>query len=576
MKRRDNAPIRIGDQRLTLAEVERAARSGAPVVVEKGCISRMQASCDYVRKLLEERQVVYGLTTGFGKFSDTVIADGDVLRLQLNLIRSHACGVGSPLPEDTVRAVMLLRIRALALGWSGIRPCVVELLAGLLNRGVTPVMPEQGSLGASGDLAPLAHLALVLVGEGEAFFEGARLPGGEALARAGLQPVILEAKEGLALINGTQVMTAIGTLACADARRLADLADCTAALTCEGLRAVRDAFDGLTHGLRPHRGQRRSAENIRRMTEGSRLLTGPGELRVQDAYSLRCAPQVHGASRDGLDYIAGVLETEINSATDNPLIFAEEGRVISGGNFHGQPVALAMDHLALCAAELASIAERRIERLVNPQLNEGLPPFLTHRGGLQSGFMIAQYTAASLVSENKSLAHPASVDSIPSSGNQEDHVSMGTIAARKAARIVSHGFEVLAIELLCAAQAADYRGPSGLAPGTRWLYDRCRERVPFMGEDRVLSGDFRRISEWLRSVDAAAELGWPGEAEGTAEAGGPGGGRRKAASADAGEEEQDGGRSEEPDGPCPAGDAAQHQGLGAGSGPPDADEQPGP
>ncbi|MNI40249.1 Histidine ammonia-lyase [compost metagenome] len=379
-------------------------------------------------------------------------------------------------------------------------------MAEMLNCNVVPVIPEKGSLGASGDLAPLSHMALVLIGEGEAYYKGVRLPGAEALSRAGLQPLVLEAKEGLALINGTQVMTAVGTLACWDALNLADWADCTAALSCEALLAVRDAFDPATHALRPHQGQRQAAANIRALTSGSTLMTDQGEKRVQDAYSLRCAPQVHGASRDALAYIAERLTVEINSVTDNPLIFAEEERVISGGNFHGQPVALPMDHLSVAAAELANIAERRIERLVNPHLNEGLPPFLTVSGGLESGFMIAQYAAAAVVSENKSLAHPASVDSIPSSGNQEDHVSMGTIGARKAKQIVDNAYAVLAIELLCAAQAADFRGPQRLGHGTGWLYERVREHVAAVKADRVLSGDFAVIAEWMKEPEVLEDL----------------------------------------------------------------------
>lgn len=498
MPEKNSTAVVVQGHSLTLAEVVRVARYHHPVELGEDSCRRVEQTRRYVERLLLEKKVVYGLTTGFGKFSDTYISPEDTQLLQLNLIRSHSCGTGAPLPEETVRAILLLRINALSLGYSGIRLEVIRLMADMLNRGVIPVIPEKGSLGASGDLAPLSHMALVLIGEGEAYVQGTRLPGAEALAQAGLAPIVLEAKEGLALINGTQVMTAVGALACWDAMNLADWADCTAALACEALLAVRDAFDPAAHAVRPHKGQQQSAGNIRHLTAGSTLMTNQGEKRVQDAYSLRCAPQVHGASRDALAYIAGRLTTELNSATDNPLIFTELARVISGGNFHGQPVALPMDHLAVCAAELASIAERRIERLVNPQLNEGLPPFLTGNGGLQSGFMIAQYTAAALVSENKALAHPASVDSIPSSGNQEDHVSMGTIAARKASQIVDNAYTVLAIELLCAAQALDFRGPQQLGRGTKWLYDRCRELAAPVKEDRVLSGDFATVAQWMK------------------------------------------------------------------------------
>ncbi|WP_027093015.1 histidine ammonia-lyase [Cohnella thermotolerans] len=498
--------VNIDGHSLTLEEVVSVARHHRKVAIDERSVQAMRRTRDYVEKLLRDQKVVYGLTTGFGKFSDTYISAEDAKALQLNLIRSHACGIGRPFPQETARAILLLRVNALALGYSGIRPEVVQLMADMLNRGVTPVIPEQGSLGASGDLAPLSHLALVLVGEGEAWFQGERLPGGEAMARAGLQPIGLEAKEGLALINGTQVMTAVGALACWDAKRLAEWADCAVALTAEALYGVRDAFDDATHAIRPHRGQRRSAERIRQLTAGSKLMTDQGERRVQDAYSLRCAPQVHGASRDAIAYVEEKLEIEINSATDNPLIFADEDRVISGGNFHGQPIALAMDHLSIGAAELANISERRVERLVNPHLNEHLPPFLTPNGGVESGFMIAQYAAASVVSENKSLAHPASVDSIPSSGNQEDHVSMGTIGARKARQIVDNAYNVLAIELLCAAQAADFRDPALLGEGTGKLYRRIRERVPFVDRDRVLSGDFKTIADWMRSSDSLEDL----------------------------------------------------------------------
>ncbi|MBW4081444.1 histidine ammonia-lyase [Paenibacillus sp. S150] len=491
---------------LTLEEVVQVARYHRNVDIGEDSCRKVNHTRKYVEKLLQEKKVVYGLTTGFGKFSDTYISQEDTKALQLNLIRSHCCGIGAPFPEEVVRAILLLRINALSLGYSGIRLEVIWLMVEMLNRNVVPVVPEKGSLGASGDLAPLSHMVLVMLGEGEACYRGVRMPGGQALAKAGLAPIVLEAKEGLALINGTQVMTAVGALACWDALKLADWADCTAALSCEALRAVKDAFDPATHIVRPHRGQRQAADNIRNLTSGSRLMTRQGELRVQDAYSLRCAPQVHGASRDALAYIAEKLVIEINSATDNPLIFADEEKVISGGNFHGQPVALPMDHLSISAAELANIAERRIERMVNPHLNEGLPPFLTKNGGLQSGFMIAQYAAAAVVSENKSLAHPASVDSIPSSGNQEDHVSMGTIGARKAKQIVDNAYAVLAVELLCGAQAVDFRNPQLLGQGTKWLYDRCREQISFVDADRVLSGDFAAIAGWMKEPGVLDEL----------------------------------------------------------------------
>jgi histidine ammonia-lyase len=491
---------------LTLKDVIEVSRNKAKVVLNHTSVEKMNRSRSYVEKLLREKKTVYGLTTGFGKFSDTYISSEDTQELQANLIRSHACGIGLALPVEVVRAIMLLRIKSLSLGYSGIRLEVVQTMIEMLNKDVVPVVPEKGSLGASGDLAPLSHVALVIFGEGEAVYEGRRLDGGVAMKLAGIQPISLEAKEGLALINGTQVMTAVGAIACYDALNLAKWADATGALSCEALLGVRDAFDAQTHEIRPHKGQLQVAENIKRLTMGSRLMTNQGELRVQDAYSLRCIPQVHGASRDALSYVLDKIEVEMNSVTDNPLIFEEQERVISGGNFHGQPIALAMDFLSICMSELANISERRIERLVNPQLNADLPPFLTKHGGLQSGFMIAQYAAASVVSENKSLAHPASVDSIPSSGNQEDHVSMGTIGARKAKQIVENAYSVIAIELLCASQAVDFRNPELLGNGTKWIYNKCREQVPFLEKDRVLSYDIKKITSMLQETDIAAEL----------------------------------------------------------------------
>ncbi|WP_163860125.1 histidine ammonia-lyase [Paenibacillus elgii] len=500
------APITIGGGKLTLQEVVLVARHGYEIELDASVKAKVTKSRQYVEKLLAEKKVVYGLTTGFGKFSDTYISSEDAKMLQVNLIRSHACGIGDPFPAEVARAIMLLRINALIQGYSGIRYSVVETMVEMLNKGVVPLIPEKGSLGASGDLAPLSHLALVMMGEGEALFRGEKLDGKTAMDKAGIVPVSLEAKEGLALINGTQVMTAVGALACWDALQLAKWADCAAALTTETLQGVRQAFDPETHDIRPHAGQQQVASNIRKLTQDSRLMTNQGELRVQDAYSLRCVPQVHGASADALQYIHDKLLIEMNSVTDNPLIFTEQEKVISGGNFHGQPIALAMDFLSIAVAELANISERRIERLVNPQLSGGLPPFLTKYGGTNSGFMIAQYAAASLVSENKSLAHPASVDSIPSSANQEDHVSMGTIGARKAAKIVENAYNVVAIELLCGSQAADYRGADGLGKGTAWVYAECRKQVPFLDEDRVMYTDFRKAVHMMKDAAVLKDM----------------------------------------------------------------------
>lgn len=491
---------------LTLRKVIEVARNKCQVTLSEESKAQVVKSRDYVNKLLQEKKVVYGLTTGFGKFSDTYISNEDAKPLQANLIRSHACGIGEPLSEEVVRAIMLLRLNALARGYSGIRLELLETITAMLNKNVVPIIPEKGSLGASGDLAPLSHFALVIMGEGEAYYEGKRMSGLEAMTLAGIKPISLEAKEGLALINGTQVMTAIGAIACWDAMNLAKWADCIGALTYETLLGVRDAFDPETHEVRPHKYQQIVANNLLQLTQDSKLITRQGELRVQDAYSLRCLPQVHGASRDALNYIAEKLEIEINSVTDNPIIFPDKNRVISGGNFHGQPIALSMDFLSIAMSEFANISERRIERLVNPQLNEKLPPFLTKQGGVQSGFMIAQYAAASLVSENKTLAHPASVDSIPSSANQEDHVSMGTIGARKAAQIINNAYYVLAIELLCAAQAIDFRDPNLLGKGTQWVYTRCRKHVAQVGDDRVLSNDFSTIVNMMKDSDVLNEL----------------------------------------------------------------------
>ena len=491
---------------LTLKDLVQVAREGRTATLDPDAEARMLASRAVVDRCVRDKAVRYGITTGFGKFSDVSITGNENVTLQRNLIVSHACGSGDPLPAEAVRAMMLLRANALAVGNSGIRPSTVRTLLDMLARDVVPVVPEKGSLGASGDLAPLAHMVLPLIGLGEAWYRGVRLPGADAMRAAGLHPVILEAKEGLALINGTQAMTAVGALALHDALCLADTADLAAALTLQALRGIRDAFDPRLHDLRRQQGQIATAAAMRALLEDSRFVTRQGELRVQDPYVLRCVPQVHGATRDALGYVRGIVERELCAVTDNPLIFPDPGAedggdIISGGNFHGQPVALAMDFLGIAAAELANIAERRIERLVNPALSNGLPAFLTTQGGLNSGFMIVQYSAAALVSENKVLAHPASVDSIPSSANQEDHVSMGTIAARKAAQIVRNAQTVLAMELAAACQAIDLRaGQLGaasaeamLSPRTRDAYRAVRAVVPTLTTDRVMYPDLDAV-----------------------------------------------------------------------------------
>jgi len=490
---------------LTLHDVVQVARHGASVQVGHEAREQVKRARTMVDELVAARRPVYGITTGFGKFSDVIISPDETALLQRNLIMSHACGVGDPLDLEAARAMMLLRAQALSRGHSGIALETLELLVAMLNTGVTPVIPEQGSLGASGDLAPLAHMSLPLLGLGEAFFRGQRMSGSEALMRAGLKPVILTAKEGLALINGTQAMTGMGSVALHDALALLKVADIAASLTAEALGAIPAAWDPRIQALRLHPGQAVAASNLRRMVDGSGLTTEPGEVRTQDPYTLRCIPQVHGASRTAMAHVAQVIGWEMNAVTDNPLLFPEENEVISGGNFHGQPVALAMDYLGIALSELANISERRIERLVNPQLS-GLPAFLISHGGLNSGLMIPQYTAASLVSENKVWAHPASVDSIPSSANQEDHVSMGTTAARKARKILANVQRVLAIELLCAAQAIEFVESRAMAPATRAAYKAIRERVAALHEDRILAPDIEELARLVRSGELVAAV----------------------------------------------------------------------
>lgn len=505
-----NKRIIIDGNNLTLKDIINVARNCYSVELSEEAKVNMCASRELVDSIVDSGKIQYGITTGFGKFSDVTISKDEVKLLQRNLIISHACGVGNPLDEEIVRVVMLLRVNALAKGYSGIRLSTVETLMDMINKGVHPIIPEKGSLGASGDLAPLSHMVLVMIGEGEALYKGERLSGQEAMERAGTPAIELVEKEGLALINGTQVMTAVGALTLYDSIYVTKTADIISAMTFEALRGIITAFDRKISMVRPHKGQMKVSQNFERLTEGSELITNQGEIRVQDAYTLRCIPQIHGASRDAIDYVKNVVETEINSATDNPLIFAKESQVISGGNFHGQPLALAMDFLGIALSEYANVSERRIERLVNYQLND-LPPFLTENGGLNSGFMIAQYSAASLVSENKILAHPASVDSIPSSANQEDHVSMGTIAARKAREILKNVQRVLAIEMLAAAQALEFRkeGKKGRAVDT--AYKLVRGIIPPLKEDRVMYKDINKCIDLVVSgsvVDCVeAEIG---------------------------------------------------------------------
>jgi histidine ammonia-lyase len=491
--------ISINGSRLTIEEAIQVARNKEEVVLDPQALVAVKRARDFVDKKLKEGAVIYGLTTGFGKFADTLISSEETADLQRNLILSHACGMGNPLPVEVVRTAMLLRCNALVKGNSGIRPHTIETLLEMLNKGVHPIIPEKGSLGASGDLAPLSHMVLVLMGQGKAEYQGKLMSGEEAMKKAGITPVVLAAKEGLALINGTQIMTAIGLNVLWDSVSLMKIADLTAALTGEALNMITKAFDPKVHKLRGHQGQMDSAENLLRLLNESKNAGLNNPTKVQDPYSLRCTPQVHGATRDAIKYVYDAVTKEINAVTDNPIIFPEEGEVISGGNFHGQPMALAFDFLKIAVSELADISERRSERLINPQLSEGLPPFLTNHGGVCSGFMIAQYSAASMVSENKIYAHPASVDSIPSSGNQEDHVSMGTTAARTAAMILDNSRKVLSIEIFAASQAIWLRGEKGLSKATQAAYNHIRKEVAPVDQDILMHDQMIKFEEMIRS-----------------------------------------------------------------------------
>jgi histidine ammonia-lyase len=494
---------------LTLQDVWAVAVDGAQAELADAGRRKLRAARDVVERVAEGSpgESTYGLNTGFGRFVSKTIPPELAAELQLRLLRSHACGVGDPYPAEIVRAAMLLRANTLAKGYSGARPETVELLLACLNRGLTPVVPSRGSVGASGDLAPLAHLALPLVGEGEAVAEGEVLSGADALARVGLEPVELQAKEGLSLINGTQFMAAAGALALVRGHRLAQAADVACALSLEALQGSRASFLPQIHELRPLEGQRASAANILRLLEGSAILEAHRWCdKVQDAYSLRCAPQVHGASRDLLAYAERTVAIELNAATDNPLVFVEDDELVSNGNFHGQPLAFALDAAAMALAELASISERRVERLTNPSLSDGLPAFLTHDGGLNSGFMIPQYVAASLVSENKVLAHPASVDSIPTSAGQEDHVSMGNASALKCLQVLANSERALAIELLAGAQGIEFLAPLEPGAGVRAAHDFVRTLSPTVTEDRPLAGDIESVARSIRKGELVAAV----------------------------------------------------------------------
>jgi histidine ammonia-lyase len=492
--------LELNGQSLSLEQIAEVARGAERVRLGPEARSRVAAARAVVERIVEEGRVVYGVNTGFGKLSDYSIPRAELRELQLNLVRSHACGVGPPLAADETRAMMLLRANVLALGYSGARPLVVETLIEMLERGVVPVVPEKGSVGASGDLAPLAHLALTVVGEGEAFYEGARMPSAEALARAGIRPVELEAKEGLALLNGTQALAAVGALALLRAGQLARASDVAGAMSLEALRGTPAAFDARLHDARPHPGQTEAAAHLRHLLRESEIREShiENDPRVQDAYSLRCMPQVHGAARDCFRHARQTVEIETGAATDNPLVFADTAELISGGNFHGAPLGLQFDYSAIALTHLMNISERRIERLVNPDMNEGLPPFLTAHPGTSSGFMIAHVTAVALLNEMKVLAHPATTDNLPTSAGKEDHVSMGMTAALKLRAMVANAEYVLAIELLAAAEGLEYRAPLKPGLGVRRAYELVRAHAPRLTRDRALSADIERLAAAVR------------------------------------------------------------------------------
>jgi histidine ammonia-lyase len=495
--------MELAGQPLTLDQIAGVAQGGEPVSIAASARPRILASRKLIEEIIARDAVVYGVTTGFGKLSDVRIPRDALGELQLNLVRSHACGVGEPLSESEVRAMMLLRANVLTLGFSGIRPEIIQMLCEMLNHRVFPVVPEKGSAGASGDLAPLAHLALSLIGEGESFFAGERMPGADALRRAQLKPVQLEAKEGLALLNGTQAMHAVGGFALLRAKRLARVADISGSMSLEALKGTPAAFDPRLQDARPHAGQKAVAKHLLSILKDSAIRQShlTGDPRVQDAYSLRCMPQVHGAVRGALAHCEDVLLIESASATDNPLVFAEGGEVISGGNFHGAPLALAFDYAAIAIVDLMNISERRTDRLVNPDKNEGLPAFLARQPGIESGFMIAHVAAASLVNEARVLAHPASVDNITTSGGKEDHVSMGMTSALKLRSIVELAENLLAIELLAAAEGLEHRRPLKGGVGVERAFAVVRKLAPPLMQDRPLAADITRVAEAIRRGD---------------------------------------------------------------------------
>lgn len=492
--------ILINGSNLDLVNFRKIVLEYEEVKIDDSSKKNVEKAREYVEQVIKSEKAVYGINTGFGKLSDVSIDKCDLAKLQENLIKSHACGVGEVFSEKIVRGMLLLRVNALIKGYSGIRLEVIEKMVEFLNKRVTPVVFSKGSLGASGDLAPLSHMALPIIGLGEVFYQGVRLPACEGLKRAKIEKInSLEAKEGLSLINGTQAMTSVAALAIMQSRSLIDLSQYNLAMTMQALNGIIDVFDHKIHELRNQDGQIEVSRKMLDILADSRLMTKQSELRVQDAYSLRCSPQVIGASLDAINYCENILVKEMNAVTDNPLVFAADNQVISAGNFHGQPLALAMDFLAIAISELANISERRLERLVNATLSNGLPPFLVKKPGINSGFMIVQYSAASLVSENKVLCHPASVDSIPSSANQEDHVSMGTIAARKALEVIENTTDVLAMELFTAVQAIDFKGHQLLSSKTRKVYETFRTHIPFIDDDVIMYEKIHKAFEIVKS-----------------------------------------------------------------------------
>ncbi|MCS7233070.1 MAG: histidine ammonia-lyase [Synergistetes bacterium] len=487
----------IDGENLRIEDFVKVAKYGWKVRIASGVKEKVDKSRRVVEEAISSKKIIYGITTGFGDLAKVAIPTDKIKELQRNLVRSHACGVGDPFPPSIVKGAMLLRLNALAKGYSGVRYEILEFLAEMINRDICPYVPMKGSVGASGDLAPLAHIALAMMGEGNVFYKGKLLPASLAFKEELLPPIVFDAKEGLALINGTSMMASVGGFALYEASKILKLADVSLSLSIEALKGIPDAFDLRIHRLRPHPGQEACASNVLKLIEGSEIIYLSPRERTQDAYSIRCAPQVHGAARDALSFLRGILEREFNSVTDNPLVFPEDKEILSGGNFHGEPLAIGMDLLSIALSEVANISERRVARLVDGHLSN-LPDFLIFSKGLNSGFMIPQYVAAALVSENKVLAHPAAVDSIPTSANQEDHVSMGMNSGLKLLNIIDNVYKVLAIEMLVACQGIDFRSPLKPGKGTIKAYSMIREEVPFLVEDSPLYIDISKVEKILK------------------------------------------------------------------------------